>query len=78
MHVPTNSVIATIGRWRIPREVERAKQFLRVFEHGGKLDSAVVGDLYLVGYIEIDLQSCKKELHLTTITAKGKQLLCAT
>ena len=59
-------------------EAERAKEFLRVFEHGGKLDSAIVRELYLAGYIEIDLQSSKEELHLTTITAKGKQLLCAT
>jgi hypothetical protein len=56
-------------------EAERAKQFLRVFEHGGKLDSPIIRELYLEGYIEIDLQLSKKELHLTTVTAKGKQLL---
>ena len=59
-------------------EVERAKQFLRALEHGGTLDPAIVRELYLAGYIEIDLQSSKKELHLRTITAKGKRLLCTT
>jgi len=59
-------------------EVERAKQFLRALEHGGKLDSPIIRELYLAGYVEIDLQLSKRELRLTTVTAKGKQLLLAT
>jgi len=60
-------------------EVGRARQLLKAFErafkHGGEVDAATIRELYLAGYIEIDLQSSKKELHMTTITAKGKQLL---
>jgi hypothetical protein len=59
MHLPTNNS-RLIVRWRIFMEVEPTKQFLRLFEHGVMQDLAIIRELYLAGYIEIDLQSSKK------------------
>lgn len=52
-----------------------AKSALRAYAHGEKLDQAAIGELYLVGYIGIDLQSPGKKLLPTAITEKGRHLL---
>ena len=54
---------------------EQAKRFLRIFAEGKKLDKITIRELYLSGYIGIELHSVGKELLPTTITEKGKQVL---
>ena len=54
---------------------EQAKRFLRIFAEGKKLDKITIRELYLSGYIGIELHSVGKELLPTTITEKGKQIL---
>jgi hypothetical protein len=54
---------------------EQAKRFLRIFAEGKKLDKITIRDLYLSGYIGIELHSVGKELLPTTITEKGKRAL---
>jgi hypothetical protein len=56
-------------------DIALAKSALRAYAHGKKLSQAAIGELYLVGYIGIDLQSPGKKLHPTVVTDKGKQLL---
>jgi hypothetical protein len=56
-------------------DTDQAKWFLQVFAHGKKLNSPTVRDLYLAGYIGIELQSAANELLPTVITEKGKRAL---
>jgi hypothetical protein len=56
-------------------DIDQAKWFLRVFARGNKLNTATIRELYLSGYIGIDLHPPGKELRPTVITDKGKQVL---
>jgi hypothetical protein len=56
-------------------DVDQAKWFLRIFADGKKLDTIAVRELYLSGYIGIELHSAGKEPIPTTITEKGKRVL---
>jgi hypothetical protein len=56
-------------------DIAQAKWFLRVFAHGKKLNSLTVRELYLSGYIGIELQSPGNEPIPTSITEKGKRVL---
>ena len=56
-------------------DTDQAKQFLRVFTAGKKLSAVTIRELYLSGYIEIELNSPRKEPLPTTITEKGKRVL---
>ena len=47
----------------------------RAYTDGKTLNQATLRELYLAGYVGIDLESSKKELHPTLITEKGKQLV---
>jgi hypothetical protein len=55
-------------------DIAQAIWALREYADGKKLNHATVRELYLAGYIEIDLQLSAKELHPTVITEKGRQL----
>ena len=55
--------------------VDQAKWFLRVFAGGKKLNALTVRELYLSGYIGIELLSPGKEPLPTIITEKGKRIL---
>jgi hypothetical protein len=56
-------------------DIDRAKWFLGVFKAGKKLNTLIIRELYLSGYIGIELNSPGKELVPTVITEKGKQVL---
>jgi len=57
-------------------DIAVAKSALREQARGKKLNQAAIGELYLAGYIAIDLQSLgEKKLLPTVVTEKGKQLL---
>ena len=56
-------------------DIDQAKWFLQVFADGKKLNTATIRELYLSGYIGIELLSPGKEPLPTVITEKGKQLL---
>jgi len=56
-------------------DTEQAKWFLQVFAHGKKLNSPTIRDLYLAGYIGIELQSAGSAPLPTVITEKGKRAL---
>ncbi len=56
-------------------DINQAKWFLRVFARGNKLNTATIREMYLSGYIGIDLHPRGKELRPTVITDKGKQVL---
>jgi hypothetical protein len=56
-------------------DINQAKWFLRVFEGGNKLNAVTIRDLYLSGYIGIELRSPGKEPLPTVITEKGKRIL---
>jgi hypothetical protein len=56
-------------------DIDRAKWFLRVFTAGKKLNTLTIRELYLSGYIGIELNPLGKELVPTVITEKGKQIL---
>jgi hypothetical protein len=56
-------------------DVDQAKWFLRIFADGKKLDKIAIRELYLSGYIGIELHSVGKEPVPTTITEKGKRVL---
>ncbi len=55
-------------------EIVQAKRFLQLYSDGRKLDTSTIRDLYLSGYIGIELYSPGKVLP-TIITERGKQLL---
>ncbi len=56
-------------------DIVLAKSALREHVRGKKLRQAAIGELYLAGYIGIDLQSPGQKLLPTVITEKGKQFL---
>jgi len=56
-------------------DLDQARWFLRVFARGSELNTATIRELYLSGYIGIDLHPAGKELRPTVITEKGKQVL---
>jgi hypothetical protein len=56
-------------------ELSQARWALRKFASGSKLNSPLIRELYLAGYIEIELLSPEQEPHPTLITEKGKRLL---
>ena len=55
--------------------INQAKWFLRVFANGKKLNTLTIRDLYLSGYLGIELRSAGKEPLPTVITEKGKRVL---
>ena len=55
--------------------INQAKWFLRVFANGKKLNTLTIRDLYLSGYLGIELCSPGKEPRPTVITEKGKRAL---
>jgi hypothetical protein len=59
----------------LPMEIAQVKWFLRAFADGRKLNTVVIRELYLSGYIEIELHSPGKEPLPTHITEKGKRVL---
>jgi len=56
-------------------DIDQAKWFLRIFVGGNKLNMVTIRELYLSGYIGIELRSPGKEPLPTTITEKGKRVL---
>jgi len=56
-------------------ELSQARWALRAYADGKKLNHFRVRELYLAGYIGIDLHLSRKKLHPTVITEKGKRLL---
>lgn len=56
-------------------EAERAKWFLQTFAEGKKIDKAAVQELYLSGYLGIELPTFGREPVPTAITEKGKLVL---
>lgn len=56
-------------------DVDQAKWLLRSFAEGKKLDTIAIRELYLSGYLGIELHSAGKEPIPTTITEKGKRVL---
>jgi hypothetical protein len=64
----------TLGKGILPMDINQAKWFLRVFADGKKLNAVTIKELYLSGYIGIELHPRKEPL-LTVITKKGKRVL---
>ncbi len=56
-------------------DTAQAKWFLRVFANGKKLDKLTIRELYLSGYIAIELNSPGNAPLPTVITEKGKRTL---
>jgi hypothetical protein len=56
-------------------DTSQAKWFLRIFAHGKKLDKLTIRELYLSGYIAIDLHSPGSHPLPSAITEKGKRAL---
>ena len=56
-------------------EIAQVKWFLRTLADGRKLNTLVIRELYLSGYIEIELHSPGKDPVPTLITEKGKRVL---
>ena len=56
-------------------DIDRAKWFLTVFTAGKKLNTFTIKELYLSGYIGIELNPPGKALLPTVITEKGKKVL---
>ena len=56
-------------------EIAQAKRFLRLYSDGKKLDTGTIRDLYLSGYIGIELHSPGNAPLPTVITEKGKRAL---
>jgi len=56
-------------------DIDQAKWFLQVFADGKKLDKLTIRELYLSGYIAIELNSPGNAPLPTVITEKGKQVL---
>ena len=56
-------------------DTDQARWFLRIFEAGKKLDTLTIRELYLSGYIRIELNSPGKEPLPTSITENGKRVL---
>ena len=56
-------------------DTNEARWFLQVLVSGKKLSPPAVRELYLAGYLEIELNSPEKEPRPTVITEKGKRVL---
>jgi hypothetical protein len=56
-------------------DTAQAKWFLQVFANGKKLDKLTIRELYLSGYIGIELHSPGNAPLPTVITEKGKRAL---
>jgi hypothetical protein len=56
-------------------DIDRARWFLRVFAGGKKLNTLTISELYLSGYLGIELLSPEKEPLPTVVTEKGKRVL---
>ena len=56
-------------------EIDQAKRFLQLYADGKKLETGTIRDLYLSGYLGIELRSPGKEPLPTVITEKGKRVL---
>jgi hypothetical protein len=56
-------------------DIDQVRWFLRVFAGGNKLKTVTIRELYLSGYIGIELQRPGKEPLPTMITEKGKRVL---
>jgi hypothetical protein len=56
-------------------DTDQARWFLQVFLGGKKLSAPAIRDLYLAGYLEIELHLPGKEPLPTVITEKGKRIL---
>jgi hypothetical protein len=56
-------------------ELSQAGWALRRFDAGKKLNPPLIRELYLAGYVGIELHSPTKELLPTVITEKGKRVL---
>lgn len=56
-------------------DIDRAKWFLAVFAAGKKLNTFTIRELYLSGYIGIELNPPGKALLPTVLTEKGKKVL---
>ena len=56
-------------------DTDQARRFLRVFTAGKRLSTVTIGELYVSGYIGIELNSPGKEPVPTVITEKGKRVL---
>jgi hypothetical protein len=63
------------GDARPMMDIDRAKWFLGVFSAGKKLNTLTIRELYLSGYIGIELNPLGNELLPTVITEKGKRVL---
>jgi hypothetical protein len=63
------------GDARPMMDIDRAKWFLGVFSAGKKLNTLTIRELYLSGYIGIELNPPGNELLPTVITEKGKRVL---
>src|SRR4030095_12329533 len=59
----------------LPMDIAQVKRLLRAFAGGKKLNPVITRDLYLSGYIAIELHSPGKEPVATFITEKGKRVL---
>jgi hypothetical protein len=59
----------------LPMEIAQVKRFLRAFADGKKLNTVIIRELYLSGYIGIESHSPGKEPLPTLITEKGKRVL---
>jgi len=70
-HLPGVTCASEAG----PMNINQAKWFLRVFANGKKLNTLTIRDLYLSGYLGIELRSPGKEPLPTVITDKGKRVL---
>lgn len=58
-------------------DIDQARWFLQVFAHGKKLDKTTISELYLLGYIGIELLVPGKDPLPTFITEKGKKVMQA-
>lgn len=58
-------------------DIDQARWFLRAFADGKKLNKLTIRELYLSGYIGIELPASGKDPLPTVITEKGKQVLQA-
>jgi hypothetical protein len=56
-------------------DTAQARWFLQVFAHGKKLDRLTIRELYLSGYLAIELHSPGNDPLPTVITEKGKRTL---
>lgn len=56
-------------------EIDQVRWFLQIFDGGKKLEPPVIRELYLAGYLEIELFPPGKEPLPNGITEKGKRVL---